>query len=301
MTLHDDELPIDLALVRRLVDGLPEYAGRPLVPLATSGSTNTLVRLGDDLLVRLPRQPGGSVTIDKEHRWLPVLAPALPTDVPEIVAVCEPTGGYPERWSVVRWTDGATPAAGTGGEALGRELAAVVVALRDAPVPAEARTDPALRWYRGGPLAALDEDTRANLEACAAIRGLDLDLAAARRVWDEAPRLPAPSRSEHWLHGDLFAENLLVDQGHLAAVLDFGGLAVGDPTVDLAGAWEVLDADGRAAFRAAVDDLDDATWLRGRAWALAIALLTFPYYWDTMPDRCADRLVAANAVLADAE
>jgi aminoglycoside phosphotransferase (APT) family kinase protein len=85
----------------------------------------------------------------------------------------------------------------------------------------------------------------------------------------------------------------------LAAVLDFGGLGVGDPTVDLIVAWEVLDAASRDVFRQAVG-ADEQSWLIGRAWALALALMTFPYYWDTMPDRCASRLAIARSVLADA-
>ena len=102
-----------------------------------------------------------------------------------------------------------------------------------------------------------------------------------------------------WYHGDLSAENLIVRDGQLTAVLDFGGLGVGDPTVDLVVAWEVLDAASRDVFRQAVG-ADEVTWLRGRAWALSLALGTFPYYWLTMPDRCASRLAVVRTILADA-
>ena len=115
--LHDDELPIDLAVVARLVErDLPEYAHLPLRPLASTGSTNALFRLGDALLVRLPRQRGGSATIAKELRWVPVIAPALPVGVPRIVAVGEPGFGYPERWCVTRWLDGVVRDRGASGE-----------------------------------------------------------------------------------------------------------------------------------------------------------------------------------------
>jgi aminoglycoside phosphotransferase (APT) family kinase protein len=105
------------------------------------------------------------------------------------------------------------------------------------------------------------------------------------------------TRAVRWYHGDLLAENLLVADGRLAAVLDFGGLSVGDPTVDLVAAWEVLDADSRAVFRRAVD-VDDATWLTVAGWALLLAVMTFPYYGDTMPARCASRRAMAANVLA---
>jgi aminoglycoside phosphotransferase (APT) family kinase protein len=303
--LHEDELPVDLALVRALVDDqLPAYASLPLHRLAASGSDNALFRLGDDLLVRVPRQPGGSRTIAREARWLPVVAPLLPVPVPEVVAVGAPALGYPEHWSVVRWIDGSTPrgaASGAAGAALAADLAGVVTALRGAAVPDAALGDQELRLYRGLPLATRDQGTRESVEQCRGITGLDLDLDAALAVWDAAVRLPSSSRAAEprWHHADLVAENLLVRDCRLAAVLDFGALSVGDPTVDLIVAWDVLDAPSREAFRGAVG-VDDETWLRGRAWALCLALMTFPYYWDTMPERCANRLAVAQAVLADA-
>jgi len=308
-TFHDDELPIDVYLVRALVDrAFPQYAPLPLSPLGLSGSSNVLFRLGDELVVRLPRQPGGSASIDKEARWLPEIGPLLPTSVPEIVAMGEPGFDYPERWSVVRWIDGEVPTvvdpdseSKGAREGLALDLAKVLIALRAIVVPPGAHSDPTLRWYRGAPLAAQNVDTRRALEACRDISDLDLDLDAALHVWEQAMALPGMGHvaTPRWYHGDLLAENLLVRDGRLTAVLDFGGLAVGDPTVDLIVAWEVLDSASRDVFRRAVG-ADDASWLRGRAWALTLALGTFPYYWVTMPDRCASRLALARAVLAEA-
>lgn len=306
VTLHTDELRVDEALVCRLVaDQLPEHASAPVRRLSASGSSNSLFRLGDELLVRLPRQPGGSATILKEARWLPYLHHALPIAVPEILAVGDPAHGYPEHWSVVRWIEGEHPAGAasdTGSRhQLARDLAKVVRALRDLQVPTGARTDAELRWYRADPLTAIDADLRGYAAQCRLIPDLDLDLDAVLRVWDEAmATAEGPASGTHWVHGDLLAENLLVRHGRLAAVLDFGGLAVGDPTVDLVPAWEVLDAPARALFRAEAG-IDERTWVQGRAWALAIAVMTFPYYWQTMPARCASRLAIARQVLMDAE
>jgi aminoglycoside phosphotransferase (APT) family kinase protein len=303
VSLHADEIRIALPLVRALVDrALPDLAGTPLEPLHTTGSDNALFRLGADLLVRLPRQPGGSRSIEKEARWLPSVAAALPVAVPEIVTVGEPGYGYPEHWSVVRWIDGRTPDVPPPADtaALARDLAGVVGALREMPVPDGALEDPALRWYRGERLARLDGPTRQRLAECRELAGLDLDVDACERAWDDTMALPeAEAGPLHWLHGDLLAENLLVRADRLAAVIDFGGLTVGDPTVDLVGAWEVLDPAGREIFRAALE-VDELTWLRARGWALALAVMTFPYYWRTMPARCAARLAMTRAVLADA-
>lgn len=304
--LHADEIPVDLPLVRALIDRtMPALQALPLRRLASTGSSNALFRLGDGLLVRLPRQPGGTATITKEARWLPYVGPKLPSAVPEVVVVGEPGFGYPEHWSVVRWIEGDTPTPlphNTSGAAprhdLALDLAAIVAALRQVQVPEDALGDPALRWYRGGPLATMDEQVRDDLAACRTLSNFDLDFAAAERLWEEAMKLPsATPTGPQWLHADLAAENLLVRDGRLAAVLDFGGLSVGDPTVDLAVAWEVLDPAACDTFRSALG-VDDATWMRGRAWALCLALMTFPYYWHTMPQRCAHRLTTAHAVLA---
>jgi aminoglycoside phosphotransferase (APT) family kinase protein len=306
--LHSDEIPIDDELVRGLVSrAMPAYADAPIRRLAASGSTNALFRLGEDLLVRLPRQPGGSATISKEATWLPVLAPLLPVSVPDVVGVFEPGHDYPERWSVVRWIDGAHPevvdpdtSVDPRREALAKDLAAVVNALGRVEVPTEAIESPHLQWYRGEPLATMDQATRDNIERCRSLADFGFDLDAAEQTWAEAMKLPgaAERATPRWYHGDLAAENLLVRDGALSAVLDFGGLAVGDPTVDLVVAWEVLDPRARELFRRQVG-VDDATWLRGRAWALSITLMIW-YYWTTMPERRARCMAVGRNVLADA-
>lgn len=294
--MHDDELMIDEDLVRSLLRrDLAAYAELPLRPLDSTGSTNRLFRLGEEHLVRLPRQPRGSATITQEARWLPGFATNLAVATPEVVTVGEPGFGYPERWSVVRWLDGEKPGPGAG-DVTAADLASVVTGLRRTEVPQEALDDPELRWYRGDPIAGFDADVRSRLRECRELADLELDLDAVESVWDEVMALPPAEAGPHWLHGDLLAENLLARDGRLTAVLDFGALSVGDPTVDLICAWELLDAAGRDEFRRILD-IDDATWLRSRGWALFIALMTFPYYWQTMPVRCADRLVMARAVL----
>ncbi len=292
-------------LVRALVDRqLPQWATRTIRRLPTSGSSNVLFRLGDDLLVRLPRQPGGSITIDKETQYLPLIASSVSVPLPTVIAVGEPDLGYSERWSVVRWIDGRQPAvpvpAGPDGARLAEDLARVVAELHAVPVPQAARVDPALTWYRAGPVRAIDADIRQDLVACRAIPGLGLDLDACDRYWDTAINLPDPPADAppQWIHTDLVAENLLVRDGRLAAVLDFGALAVGHPSVDLIAAWELLGGRDRDVFRSTLD-VDDVDWARGRAWAFAIAVMTFPYYWHTMPTRCAHRLVMATSVLDD--
>jgi len=308
--LHDDELTISPELVRALVDDqFPQYANLAINPLGATGSTNRLFRLGNALLVRLPRQPHSGKGISKERRWLPTLRTHLPVEVPEIVELGQPGAGYSEHWSIARWLEGELPPVWQPGEpadegrmTLAEQLAEFIRALQSVEIPEEAHNDDALRAYRGQPLAEYDAAFQRTLEHCRSIVGIDLDFRAARAVWSEALELPGAGISSRtrWYHSDLVAENLLLRDGRLSAVLDFGGLAIGDPSIDLHGAWELFDPPARQVFRQALE-ADDAQWLRGRAWALAIALGALSYYWHTMPGRRRDRLAMARAVLADAE
>src|SRR3954447_26857985 len=280
--LHDDEIDVDEDLVHRLLATVSSsYDALPLRRFEASGSTNALFRLGDALLVRVPRQPGGTETIEKEQRWLPYVAPHLSVEVPEILAVGDPGFGYPEKWSVVRFLAGDPPVVPERGgpprHRLAAELAAVVRALGELPVPEEATRDPALAWYRGRPLASMDHAMREFLRDSQHLVGhpdLDLDLEQVASAWTRIMRMREAQRAvePRWYHGDLNAENLLVRDGRLVPVLDFGGLSVGDPTVDLVVAWQLLDPVARSTFREALAPDDDA-WVLAAGWALVLSVM----------------------------
>lgn len=295
IVLHENELPITDAMVRRLLAQNPAYAGLPLHELARTGSSNRLYRMGSDRLVRLPRQPGGTVTILKEARWSAYLAARLPVRIPSLEYVGQPDERYPESWSVTDWIEGSTP---TSIDA--RTLADLVRALRSLEIPPDARQDATLHWYRAGPPSGIDDDIRECLLRCQQVPGLDIDVPRLTRIWERAAALPARS-IESWVHADLLAENLLVDpDGRLIALLDLGAACIGDPAVDLIGAWELLDSLGRNRLRRELD-IDDDEWLRGQGWAVAIAAMTFTYYWASMPARCNSRLRMVRELLADEE
>ncbi|MFI7693713.1 aminoglycoside phosphotransferase family protein [Nonomuraea sp. NPDC049655] len=280
--MHADEADIDEALVRRLLAAqFPRWAGLPLRRFPSSGTVNAVFRLGDDLAVRLPRVKQGVGDVAREGRWLPLLAPALPVPIPAVLGQGLPGEGFPWPWSVCRWLDGDNPEAGAlsgDGEALAADLAAFVAALREVE-PAGAPGA-----YRGGPLSRLDEATRA------AIGELDgmIDTAAATAAWKDALSAPEWQGGPVWVHADLMPGNLLVRDGRLSGVIDWGTAGAGDPACDLIPAWNLLPPAAREVFRAALG-ADDATWARGRGRALSMALIQLPYYKDTNP------AMAANA------
>lgn len=261
---------IDVALVRRLLAAqLPQWADLPLAPAEPQGWDHRTFRLGADMAVRLPSAEGYAPQVAKEQRWLPYLAPRVPLPIPAPLAMGRPGEGFPWPWSVYRWLDGvpASYADSVDLTAFVETLAHFLAALQRAD-PGGGPAPGLHSAWRGGPLLTYDGETR---RAVAALAG-EVDAEAATAVWEAALTAPWPGPPV-WFHGDVAAGNLLVRAGRLGAIIDFGCSGVGDPACDLAIAWTLLAAESRAAFRAALS-VDDATWARGRGWALWKALIT---------------------------
>ena len=291
--MHGDEIETDAALVRRLLAGqFPRWAGLPVVPVVSYGTDHDIYRLGDQLAARLPRIGWAAGQAAKEAQWLPRLAPHLPLALPVQLAMGHPAEGYPFDWSVCEWLPGENASAAIGDlDQAAVDLAAFVTALRRVDV---AGAPPRPLHGRGGPLAESDEQVRGSI----AQLGDRIDGDAALRSWAESLSAPAWDGAEVWVHGDLLPGNLLVVDGRLSAVIDFGGLNTGDPACDLQPAWNVFAGGSRARFRAELR-ADDASWLRGRGWALCQAVSALPYYWDTNPGMIRQAARALGQVLAD--
>ena len=273
--MHADEVDVDVALVRRLLGRqFPEWADLALEEVRPFGTDNALYRLGDDMVVRLPRRERTRRTLERERRWLPRLAPLLPLPVPVPLAEGAPGAGYPFSWSIYTWLSGETVTAATSADPsrLTADLAQFITALQridpaGGPPPAEDN------FFRGAPLARRDAATRA---AIASLEG-EIDVDGVTETWDEALRAPEWTGPPVWIHGDLDARNLLVEDGRLSGVIDWGGLAVGDPACDAMVAWKVVTAETRESFRSALA-IDDATWARARGWAVSQAVNALAYY-----------------------
>lgn len=273
--MHADQVPIDAGRVRDLLRRQhPGLADLPIAEVPSVGTVNAVYRLGDELCVRLPLLPQWAASLERELAWLPWLAARLPVPVPEPVAVGAPDAAFPLPWAVYRWLPGTTAtSAPPGGEALADDLAAAVTAIRALDPAGAPRAEN--RWA----LRHLDPGIRALLPELAAD---GVDVARTTAAWDAAHAAPAYDGPPTWVHGDLLAANLLVADGRLTGLLDWGGAGTGDPASDLYPAWAVLDRAGRERFRAALD-VDDDAWARGRGWALRTPIQGLPYYRQTNP------------------
>ena len=293
--MSGERVDIDAALVWRLVaKQFPQWADLRVRPVTPGGWDNRTFHLGEQMTVRLPSAARYAAQVGKEQRWLPKLAPHLPLPIPTPLAVGEPAEGYAWPWSVHRWLDCET---------------ATVKRIADQPRFATAlaeflaalqRIDPAAgppagthSFWRGGPLATYDAETR---QAIAEL-GDWIDADAVTAVWEAG--LAATWRGRPvWVHGDVAAGNLLVEDGRLSAVIDFGCAAVGDAACDLAIAWTFFEGESRAAFRAALP-LDEAAWARGRGWTLWKALIVFAALPGANPAEVDASQRVIDAVLAD--
>ena len=263
---------IDATLVGRLIRRqFPHWSGLPIAAAEPNGWDNRTFRLGPELLVvRLPSADRYAAQVRKEHRWLPVLAPHLPLPIPFPVAMGEPDEGYPWNWSVYQWL-GGTPASAARIVDLS-EFAVVLarfLACLQKIDPSEGPPPGPHNFFRGGPLEIYDAETR---KAIATVQRM-INTELATEVWETA-LATIWYGGPVWIHGDVAAGNLLVSDGRLAAVIDFGCSGVGDPACDLVIAWTFLSGQSREAFRLALP-LDAGTWARGRGWALWKALITF--------------------------
>ncbi|MCZ4092263.1 aminoglycoside phosphotransferase family protein [Sinorhizobium psoraleae] len=290
-------LNIDASLVSKLIAAqFPEWADLPIRPVEFDGWDNRTFHLGRHMTVRLPSAAPYALQVEKEQRWLPILAPRLPLPIPVPLAVGRPGEGYPWPWSVYEWREGeiATHAPVADLSAFAATLARFLVALReidatDGPAPGKHN------FFRGGPLTVYDAETR---RALVALEGR-IDTDAARAVW-EAALAATWHGAPVWFHGDVSSGNLLVENGRLSAVIDFGTSGVGDPSCDLSVAWTFFHGESREAFRAGLP-LDKATWARGRGWTLWKALIVLAELPGTDRLEVEKSRRVIEAVLADHE
>ncbi len=263
------DLDIDAELVRSLLqDQHADLADLPLVQI-DAGWDNFMFRLGDEYTVRLPRRSVAAKLILNEQAWLPSLAPTLPLPVPAPVRIGQPNEEYPWNWSILKWLPGLAAI-----EACPHQDQAPVFGQFLRALHKGAPSDAPVNEVRGCQLADRAETVSARIEQLKSS-----DFGHAREIeiaWREGLHAPV-SQTARWLHGDLHARNVLVSNGRISAIIDWGDITSGDVATDLAGIWALFD-DPEARHNALEAYGADAPEIaRARAWAVnfgTILLLT---------------------------
>ncbi|MFS6999125.1 aminoglycoside phosphotransferase family protein [Carnobacterium maltaromaticum] len=278
------DITVDLAK-KLIFKQFPQWSHLEIKPVKNSGHDNRTFHLGDDLTIRLPSGKEYEPQIQKEAKWLPVLAQPLSLPITAPVAKGKPTPEYPLAWSINRWLVGETVThTNVDLQKFAIELARFLKELE----AINAENGPqagAHNFYRGGDLAVYIEEFEQALTQLPAgpqrNHYQDIWTTALATKWEKKPV---------WVHGDIAVGNLLVNDGHLSGVIDFGILGTGDPACDLVMAWTFFDSKSRKAFKEEMG-LDDTTWQRGKAWALWKALIT--------PDDAVSKKVLVDMLAAD--
>jgi aminoglycoside phosphotransferase (APT) family kinase protein len=269
---------ITLSLVIDLVARqFPHWSNLEIRPVELGGWDNRTFRLGVDMLVRLPSAEWYAPQVEKEHKLLPILAPHLSIRIPEPLVMGKPGRNYPFNWSIYRWIKGKSANSLSIDDAsllmLAERLATFLKELHE--INAHGGPPPGPHnYFRGDSPIVYDHETRV------AITELQnfIDVDAVTAVWEEAIHSNW-NNNPVWVHGDFTAENILIRDDKLVAVIDFGCMAVGDPACDLVIAWTFFSNESRKIFRSHIG-LDNDTWARARGWALWKALITFARLTD---------------------
>ena len=276
--IHVHEIDIDTSLVQQLlIAQFPQWREMSIRLEKSAGSDHVIYRLGVNMCVRLPRTSDAATQVEKEQKCLPKLA-SMPLAIPMPLAKGAPSQNYPYSWSVYHWIEGVNIADNKIAKEISEshqaanDLAQFLISLQ------KIDSDGAPFSRRGQSLLTQDTEVRSAIES---LRDL-IDAKKAIKIWEDSLQVPAWNKPPRWVHGDLLPTNLLAQNGKLSAVIDFGLCGIGDPACDLIAAWSIFSADARKVFRDKIA-VDEATWMRGRGWALSIALIIIPYYQTSNP------------------
>jgi len=280
--VHKNEITTEL-IKRLLEEQFPQWAELPIRPVEKDGWDNLTMRLGDTMSVRFPSAEMYAPQVEKEHRWLPVLRQHLPVAIPVPLGKGVPGVGFPRPWSVYEWLPGqqARPQRVSDPVRMAEDISGFLTAMRQ--IDATRGPKAGLHsFYRGAGPGHWDDSARTAISALTDL----IDTSAAFDVWQTALSTDWDAPPV-WFHGDMSGGNLLVRDGRLSAVIDFGTCGVGDPACDLVIAWSFFHGAGRDSFRQGLA-LDDDTWARARGWMLWKAAITLQKARENSPDQLED-------------
>lgn len=263
-------MDISTTVVKKLIEEqFPKWSNLEIKPVLKSGHDNRTFHLGDEMSIRLPSSKAYVAQVEKESKWLPIIAPKLELPITCPIAKGNPSNLYPYPWSINKWLKGET--VNYDNVDLNQFAVDLATFLKDIQ-SIDSTGGPMAgdhNFFRGGDLSVYNDETQDALEKLKNV----VDVEKCSLIWDRALSTKW-TKSPVWVHGDVAQGNLLVDNGRLSAVIDFGILGVGDPACDLVMAWTFFDKESRMIFMEEVG-LDEHTWDRARGWALWKALITY--------------------------
>lgn len=273
--MYDDKFSVDKKLVSNLLkQQCPNFAKLPIAKVKHYGTDNIIFRIGETYAIRFPKIDYADAQIEKEQIWLPKFKDHLPLTIPVPIKIGKPSEDFPYHWYVYQWIKGvdAYNEPLSDFNQLAKDLSQFIKALW------KVNTSNAPLSRRGVSLKTQDTFVH---EAIYNLKD-KIDINTIARIWQSCLEVSDWNKSPVWLHADLLPSNLLLQNNKLHAVIDFGLMGIGDPACDLIPAWCLFDTNSRIIFKEYLG-VDEDTWVRGKGWALSIALIIIPYYLNTNP------------------
>lgn len=295
----NQHIDFSINLVKKLIrEQFPEWAHLEIKPVEISGHDNRMFRLGNDFIIRLPSAYMYEDKVFKEQKWLPQLAPYLSVKIPQPVALGKPTSDYPWHWSVYTWLDGQSANSLDFSDTqlciIADELAQCIKELHVIPLADQSLLPGEHNFYRGGHLSVYDNQTQGAIQV---LQDNLENIEALKKCWQKS--LQSQWNTEPvWIHGDMSAGNFLIKNGHLYALIDFGGMGIGDPACDLVIAWTFFKNKSREIFKQSVG-LDQDTWNRAKGWALWKAFITLQQCENKNSEKAQEHIRIIQDVLKD--
>lgn len=282
---------ISLEIVKNLIKSqFPQFKKLQIKEVDVQGHDNRTFHLGDELLIRLPSAECYSDKVEIEQKWLPILAKNLSFQIPSSIAMGKPSRDYPFNWSIYKFIEGQS-ANTLNLNKLDLNFIALQltqflkelhkVDIAGAPIPG------VHNFYRGANLKIYDKETRSAILNLKKLINAD----AALKLWEKA-LISKWEKSPVWIHGDLAPGNIIIKNNKLIGVIDFGGMAVGDPACDLVIAWTFLKDESRKIFKTNLA-LDSNTWMRAQGWALWKALISL----DKIENKTSNEALAQKEII----
>ena len=243
-------------------------------PAQATGSDNFIFRVGNDLLIRLPRHASSESQLKKEIKWLPLLSEVLPVSIPQIYFKGSPAPEFPFQWGIFKWIDGSIydPLLFENTDHIVNTMVHFIHALWKAD-PSNGPEYGEHNNFRGQPLAERDKQTTEAIKTLPHFYKQE----TLTSLWNTACTMNVWNKPYIWVHGDLHWGNILTKNDNLSGIIDFGSLGLGDPAVDVMCAWILFSPEKRRLFKQKIN-VDTPTWTRGMGWALSFAAIALPYY-----------------------
>lgn len=289
--LHNGQIEINIEIIKTLIEEqFPQYKNLPINEFDTTGTVNSIFKLGNNYYIRLPLTEMYKDSILTEYKILPYLSKKLTIEIPHPIHLGIPNNLYPFHWGIYNWIDGDCYDDNkiTNFQEIISGLANFIKELHS------------VELFEGAPKAGRKPLLDLNIMTMDALNNSkdEIDCKKAIKIWDSLLNTPVWDNKSVWIHADLLKSNVLIKDNHISGIIDFGSAGIGDPAFDIIPAWSLFSFENRTIFRDKLK-VNDIIWNRACAYALHQAAIGIPYYRNTNESFVKQSVYTINEIIKD--